>query len=104
MTSRSTVFGREDYAQAESLYREALAIQVRVLGDEHPEVASTLENLGGVYFRTKRYDETLRLLDQVLAMRRKMLGDNHTAVGRTFAQHRRRQEWQPRTTPAPSRR
>ena len=38
----------DDYAQAESLYREALAIQVRVLGDEHPEVASTLENLGGM--------------------------------------------------------
>ena len=36
----------------------------RLLGDEHPEVAITLENLGGVYYRTNRYDETLRLLDQ----------------------------------------
>ena len=60
-------------------------MQRRLLGDEHPEVLITLENLGLVYLRTKRYDETFRLLDQILAMRRKHLGDDHTTVARTLA-------------------
>lgn len=44
----------------------------------------TLENLGAVYYRTQRYDQTLRLLDQVLAMRKQVLGDDHAAVARTL--------------------
>jgi tetratricopeptide (TPR) repeat protein len=56
-----------------------------LLGDEHPEVLITLENLGLVYLRTKRYDETFQLLDEILAMRRKHLGDDHTTVARTLA-------------------
>jgi serine/threonine protein kinase len=75
----------ENYAAAESLHREALTVQRRLLGDEHPEVLITLENLGLVYLRTKRFDETFRLLDEILAMRRKHLGDDHTTVARTLA-------------------
>jgi serine/threonine protein kinase len=71
------------YPEAEKFYLESLAIDRRVFGDEHPEVAIIMENLGGVYYRTQRYDETLRLLDQVLAMRKKRLGDDHPMIART---------------------
>ena len=43
-----------------------------------------MENMGGVYFVTKRYKETLAVLGDVLALRRKVLGNEHTAVTRTL--------------------
>ena len=62
---------------------DALEAAVAFL-DEHPAVARVKENLGGVYYRQGRYDETIELLKGVLAVRRKMLGDDHTAVARTI--------------------
>lgn len=41
-----TVQGK--YAEAEPLYRRALAIQEKTLGPEHPKVAASLNNLAGV--------------------------------------------------------
>ena len=74
-----------DLAAAEANYKEALAIDITDLGEEHPETLSARENLGNVYFRSKRYDETLRSLDLVLALRRKALGADAEPVGRTLA-------------------
>jgi non-specific serine/threonine protein kinase/serine/threonine-protein kinase len=73
----------EDYDAALELYGEALDIQRAALGDDHPEVAVTLENMGGVYFRQERYDEAIAQLHQVLDIRRRMLGEDHEAVART---------------------
>jgi len=75
----------DDLKSAEANYKEAIAIDVADLGEEHPETLSARENLGNVYFRSKRYDETLRNLDMVLAGRRKALGADAEPVGRTLA-------------------
>ena len=74
-----------DLAGAEASYKQALAINIANLGEDHPEVASVRENLGNVYFRSKRYDETLRMLDAVLAARKKALGADSEPVARTQA-------------------
>ena len=39
------------WAEADSLYREALAMRRRLLGDEHPDVAATMNNLATVRYR-----------------------------------------------------
>ena len=36
------------YDEAEPLYREALAIDRKVSGNEHPDVATSLNNLAGL--------------------------------------------------------
>ena len=38
-----------DYAKAEPLYRRALAIREKALGPEHPDTATSLNNLAGLY-------------------------------------------------------
>jgi hypothetical protein len=38
---------RGNYSQAEPLYQRSLAIDEKVLGKEHPDVATTLNNLAG---------------------------------------------------------
>ena len=38
-----------DYAKAEPLYRQALEIRKRALGENHPDYATSLNNLAGLY-------------------------------------------------------
>ncbi|GAC1458622.1 MAG: hypothetical protein NVS2B14_04170 [Chamaesiphon sp.] len=38
-------FSQGRYHEAEPLYVQALEIRTRLLGDEHPDVATTLNNL-----------------------------------------------------------
>jgi serine/threonine-protein kinase len=74
-----------DLKAAEANFNESLRIDIADLGEEHPETLSARENLGNLYFRSKRYDETLKTLDVVLALRRKALGADAEPVGRTLA-------------------
>ncbi len=74
-----------DLAGAERAYLEAIALDVALLGEDHPEIASVRENLGNVYARMKRFDKTAALLETVLATRRKVLGDDSEPVARTLA-------------------
>ena len=45
------------YAEAERLYRRALAIEEKALGRDHADVATTLNDLAGVYERQGKYAE-----------------------------------------------
>jgi hypothetical protein len=38
-----------NYTAAEPLYKEALAIRKKVLGENHPDYASSLNNLASLY-------------------------------------------------------
>ncbi len=49
------------YAQAEPLYRRALVIREKALGPDHPDVATSLENLAGLYRATERDEEAKTL-------------------------------------------
>ena len=62
-----------------------MEIERRVLGEDHPEYASLLENLGNVWFRKGRQAETAQNLERVLAIRRRALGDDSEPVARTLA-------------------
>src|SRR5260370_38507483 len=50
------------YGDAEKLAREALAIQRRVLGPDHPDTAMSTYNLGGIALHKGKPDEALSLL------------------------------------------
>ncbi len=70
------------YAEAEPLYKRALAIKEKVLGPEHPEVATSLNNLGlllnySVLLRaTERSDEAERMEARAKAIRARQARDN----------------------------
>ena len=42
---------------AETLYLQALDMRKKLLGDEHPSVAQSLNNLAGLYRNQGRYDD-----------------------------------------------
>ena len=68
---------RAQYAEAEPLYRRALAILEQALGPEHPDTANSLNNLAGLYQNQGRYGEAEPLLVRALAIREKALGPEH---------------------------
>ncbi len=62
--------------EAEKLLRESLAIDRKLLGNEHPVVALELNNLAVVLQAKGQLDEAERLYREALAMNRKLLETN----------------------------
>ncbi|NMF81946.1 tetratricopeptide repeat protein [Nodosilinea sp. P-1105] len=68
------------YTDAEPLLQQALAMRQRLLGDEHPDVATSLNNLAGLYDKQGRYTDAEPLFQDALAMYKRLLGDEHPDV------------------------
>jgi tetratricopeptide (TPR) repeat protein len=68
---------RARYAEAEPLLRQALAIRRKVLGEQHPDTATSLDNLAGNLYYQGKYPEAETLYRQALAINRKALGEQH---------------------------
>ncbi|GBG25815.1 Kinesin light chain 3 [Hondaea fermentalgiana] len=66
-------------------YEEALSIRKEALGDRHPDVATTLNNIAGVYDDQGRYEEALAYYEEALLIRKKSLGDRHPDVATTLS-------------------
>jgi tetratricopeptide (TPR) repeat protein len=75
---------RARYDKAEPLYERALAIWEKVLGPEHPNVASSLNNLAELYRNQGRYEEAEPLYERALAIREKVLGPEHPSVAQSL--------------------
>jgi tetratricopeptide (TPR) repeat protein len=69
-----------DYRSAEPPLTRALAIREKVLGPEHPDVATSLNNLASLYRAQGRYAEAEPPLTRALAIREKVLGPEHPDV------------------------
>jgi len=55
-----------------------------VLGSKHPDVAATLNNLGGFYNSQGKPVEAEHLLKRALAIQEYVWGPEHTAVATTL--------------------
>jgi CHAT domain-containing protein len=65
------------YSEAEPIYKQALAIRKAQLGDNHPDTATSLNNLAALYRFQGRYSEAEPIYKQALAITKAQLGDNH---------------------------
>ncbi|MEB3291352.1 MAG: CHAT domain-containing protein, partial [Leptolyngbya sp.] len=72
------------YGEAEPLYQESLAIRRELLGDRHPNVATSLNNLALLYQAQGRYGEAEPLYQESLAIRREQWGDRHPDVANSL--------------------
>lgn len=72
------------YAEAEPLFKRSLAIRERALGPEHPEFATSLNNLGEVYREQGRFAEAEPLYRRSLTIKEKVLGLDHPQVARSL--------------------
>ncbi|WP_226595142.1 tetratricopeptide repeat protein, partial [Microseira wollei] len=68
------------YSEAEPLYLQALELRKRLLGEDHPDVATSLNNLALLYKSQGRYSEAEPLYLQALELRKRLLGEDHPDV------------------------
>ncbi len=64
------------YTKAEPLYQRSLTIREKVLGPEHPNVATSLENYASLLRATNRSSEAAPLEARAKAIRDKAAGAN----------------------------
>jgi tetratricopeptide (TPR) repeat protein len=62
---------------AEKPFEQALAIRIRILGENHLDVARVLNNLGGVLTQLGRFDEALAAHRRALAIQQRVAPDGN---------------------------
>jgi tetratricopeptide (TPR) repeat protein len=72
--------GQGAYNRAETWYERCLIIARGRLGEEHPDVAISLNNLAVLYYLQGRYTEAEPLYLQALELRKRLLGTEHPNV------------------------
>lgn len=72
------------FEEAEPLYRQALQIQERALGPDHPEVARTLNYLAVLFWCQGKYTEVETLYRRTLQIRERAPDSDHLEVARTL--------------------
>lgn len=75
---------RFQFAQALPLYQSALAISEQIFGREHPDVATSLNNLAVLYQSQGDYAQALPLLQRALAIREQIFGPLHPDTARSL--------------------
>jgi tetratricopeptide (TPR) repeat protein len=73
-----------DYLTAENLFREAIAMNRRLLGAKHPDIAVGLNNLAGAMADNGDLIGAESTYRQALAMQRELLGNVHPEVANTL--------------------
>ncbi|QRK06183.1 tetratricopeptide repeat protein [Archangium violaceum] len=72
------------YTEALRRSQHALTLREAVLGGEHPEVATSLSQLGDLYLHPRDTTRARPLLERALAIQERTLGGNHPDVARTL--------------------
>lgn len=75
---------QNDYDGAIERVERALPIMERVLGEDHPYVIVSLNNLAGMYQAKNNYPAAERLFKRVLVIREKKFGPEHPDVAETL--------------------
>jgi tetratricopeptide (TPR) repeat protein len=73
------LWGRAEYAQAEQLHKRALAIYESHFGADHPDTASSLNNLGGVLHELGDLNAARQCHERALAIYER-LGSDHPST------------------------
>ncbi|AKG20388.1 tetratricopeptide repeat protein [Calothrix sp. 336/3] len=72
--------GQGLYTQAEPWRKQCLSTVQNRLGDNHSDVASSLNNLAYLYNSQGKYDQAEPLFFQALELRQRLLGENHPDI------------------------
>jgi tetratricopeptide (TPR) repeat protein/transcriptional regulator with XRE-family HTH domain len=71
---------REQYEEAASLLRQALAMREQLFGTTHPDVAQSAHQLASLYWLRGQFEQAEPFFLQAIAIRKQTLGPDHPAV------------------------
>jgi tetratricopeptide (TPR) repeat protein len=69
-----------EYQKSEKMHREALALRRKVFGNEHRDVAFSLDRLATVLMETGRLPESEAMFRKVVELDRRLFGNEHPKV------------------------
>ena len=72
------------YEEAEPLYRKGLEIFQRVLGKEHPDTATSYNNVAYILDAQGRYEKAEPLYRKGLEIRQRVLGEEHSDTANSY--------------------
>ena len=75
-----TLYGQGKYTEAVPIAQTALRVAEATFGPQHPDVATALNNLAGLYHDQGKYAEAEPLFRRALAIDEKVRGPEHPAV------------------------
>ncbi len=78
------LYQQEQYSEAISVGKESLKIAEETFGSAHPNVASTLNNLAGLFQAQGKYAEAEPLYKRALKIYEKALGTEHPKMASTL--------------------
>jgi tetratricopeptide (TPR) repeat protein len=67
------------------LYESALKTREKFLGDQHPDMARSMNELAELYLKLGRYEEADIYNQKALEIRRKIFGEDHVDVARSIS-------------------
>jgi tetratricopeptide (TPR) repeat protein len=73
-----------NYEKAKELYEKALKIREEILGENHPDTASSYNSLGNIYYRLLNYDKAKDFNEKALKIREEILGVNHPDTASSY--------------------
>jgi len=77
-------FDLGQYASAENLLRDAVAVRRSLFGNDNAQLAASLDKLGVVLTSLNKFAEAETLLGESLAISRRLHGNEHVAVATTL--------------------
>ena len=78
------LYHKGEYKKTEGLYKKALLVSEKVLGEEHPLTATSYNNLAGVYKSQGKYKEAEELYKKALLISEKILGNEHPSTATSY--------------------
>src|SRR5271166_2252543 len=79
------LYARGQYAEAALLFRETLTIRRDTLGEDHPDTATTYNNLALTFRARGKYAEAEAMYRRALAIMLKALGADHPDTATSYA-------------------
>ncbi|MBW4594541.1 MAG: tetratricopeptide repeat protein [Brasilonema angustatum HA4187-MV1] len=76
--------GQGFYALAQPWFEQCVSVVQSRLGEKHPDVAASFNNLAFLYYFQGRYTEAEPLHNKALELRRRLLGEEHPDVAQSF--------------------
>jgi Tfp pilus assembly protein PilF len=71
------LYGQGNYASAETIYRELLAVRHRVQGPDHPYTLATVMNLANALLSQGKHAEAETMFRETLEIQQRVLGPEH---------------------------
>ena len=73
-----------EYIKALEYYHKGLEIELKTIGEEHPSVAISYNNIGSIWDTKGEYDKALEYYHKSLSIRLKTIGEEHPSVAVSY--------------------